>query len=105
MHMFVHTMYSICLVSLSPSTPPSVEGGDRAAVPCRPSSLFFCLPVSSKDPCIPEPEFGKCVCTDPPPPTCMDEGCPPYTQVAGGSLHTYAFPKFRNQEHKSTFSV
>ena len=29
----------------------------------------------------------------------------PFPHIGGGSLHTYAFPKFRKQVRKSTFSL
>ena len=89
------------------TSPPSVEGRaePRSPMPVVLSVFFFCLPVSSKDPCIPEPEFGKCVCTDPPPPTCMYEGMPPIHTSGGGESAHSRIPKFRKQEHKTTFSV
>ena len=88
----------ICLSALSTSSPEKkkLRRGGGPSGRQRASSLFlvFSLPVSSKYPCIPEPEFGNaCVCTDPPPPSCMYEGLPPHTHKwRGGSLHTHAFP-------------
>ena len=78
---------SVCTLTLHP---PSVEGGTEPRPTADVLSFsVFCLPVSSKYPCIPEPEFGNaCVCTDPPPPTCMYEGLPPHTHKWRGGVCT-----------------
>ena len=99
----------LCLRSPhSPSTPPSVEGGDRAAA--AGVGPLFCLLQS---PCLEQGPLHSCFLNlgmrmyRPPLPhiACKCSNSPPLHAKGGGESAHSRIPKFRKQVRKRTFSL